>query len=516
MPYLNFRLRALAAVGLLLTAAPGLRAQDAPSAAPPLRGDVDGDGRVTPADAAAVRAWLVRGTLPGGRAILPAGDANGDGRVTAADAALISRFAAGVDVSRFPVGQPVPAGAGRLTTAFTCTMDVEAGATSCQLTSPTEGVDGARLNVVLGSPSVSLAYSGTTSSRGVAADEDTTTTSITLTNNIAQPLGTTDGTTAHPSGTRLFVSSGPRVTAVNSGTIAGSTIRVDNPEGTETYTWVEGSRTYVDKPYFQYDGVIAPNTAHPTRETVRFAFSSNVKTFTFSLLVSAPVQYEHGWITLAPATTPDLNPGTQVTFTGTVYNQVGQAQADGITWSSSNPSVATVDAGTGVVTAVAVGTATITATSTANAQRTGSREITVTNVNTWEGDVSSAWSTAGNWSAGVVPDSLTVADIPAAGSSPNMPVLTADASALDVSVGAGSTLGLGGFTLQVYGEVTSTGTISGGTLQFSGSSAGVQGNVGSLQVAGAMVLDGPTKATGPISVTGSLYVADQALSISVP
>ena len=54
------------------------------------------------------------------------------------------------------------------------------------------------------------------------------------------------------------------------------------------------------------------------------------------------------------------------------------ADDKGITWSSSKPEVATVDASTGVVTAVASGTTYITATSTADSTKTDRKLVTVT------------------------------------------------------------------------------------------------------------------------------------------
>jgi hypothetical protein len=50
----------------------------------------------------------------------------------------------------------------------------------------------------------------------------------------------------------------------------------------------------------------------------------------------------------------------------------------GVTWASSNPTVASVDSSSGVVTAVAAGTATITATSTVNAAIDDTCAVTVT------------------------------------------------------------------------------------------------------------------------------------------
>ena len=510
MLHLNSRLCAVIAAGLSLWAAPGLGAQDASAPPAALRGDVDGDGRVTRADADAVRAYLVRGALPGGRAILPAGDANGDGRVTAADAALISRFAAGVDVSRFPVGRAE----GTVRTSMLqsgdqlCTVDVRAGTLACQ--EVLAGGDAAA-NVILGPPYVTFVTT-TAHSRGSSADEDTTSYTVAIRNATSQPLGTTDGTTRAPDGIRLFFSTAPVVYSVSSGTTVGASMRLETPDGTATFTNQNGSATYTSRPYFQYDTVVAPGDTTDAR-SMQFIYSSNVTSFSFGYRVSAPAQYEHGRITIAPATLT-LAPGQTSTLTGTVYNQVDQVQGDGITWSTSNAAVATVNASTGEVTAVGVGTATITATSTVNAQRTGTRQVTVTNELTWEGDVSSDWHTPQNWSLGVVPDSQSIAIIPAV---TNKPVLGADGAVLDIQVASLSTVTLGvGVTLKVYGDVTATGTISGGTLWLTGTSAEVQGTISGARITGSTSLDGATRASAAVSVTGSLTVANQALSITIP
>lgn len=516
MLYLNFRLRALAGAALLLLGAPAVRAQEAPAASAALRGDVDGDGRVTRADAEAVRAYLVRGALPEGRAIFPSGDANGDGRVTAADAALISRFAAGVDVSRFPVGRPVagPGAGAFMDVEYDCVVEVADGTTRCGPSGATPADGGARLDVLPGVGPLTF-MSSWVHSRGSTADPDTSVATLRFVSNMGQPIGTTDGVSQASPPTRLFFTRPPYVVSVYSGTVAGSSIQLVTPDGTATFTNPENTATYPNRPYYEYTGVLQPADTSVAR-AIQYIYGSNVKSFGYSYRVSAPVQYEFGWITLAPATAPELNPGSTVTFAGTVYDAFGTQLADGITWSSSDPSVATVDAGTGQVTAVAVGTATITATSSAKAQRTGSRSITVTSQNTWEGDVSSDWFTAANWSAGVVPGAATEAVIPAAGSISNMPVLTAGASVLDISVGSGSTLGLGGFTLQAGGDVAAAGAISSGSLSMSGTGALLQGSIPSLVVTGGTGLQGATVASGAVSVSGSLTVADSALSISIP
>ncbi|WP_420129500.1 hypothetical protein [Longimicrobium sp.] len=120
----------------------------------------------------------------------------------------------------------------------------------------------------------------------------------------------------------------------------------------------------------------------------------------------------------------------------------------------------------------------------------------------------------GNWTRRPVPDATDAVQIPA--SAPNMPVLTDNAVALHLRVNGGATLGLGGYNLAVGGNVDGAGTISNGSITMSGSNALLMGNVPTLFVSGSTALQGATRATGPVSVTGSLTVADSALSISVP
>jgi hypothetical protein len=135
----------------------------------------------------------------------------------------------------------------------------------------------------------------------------------------------------------------------------------------------------------------------------------------------------------------------------------------------------------------------------------------------WEGDVDSNWQTAGNWSGGAVPTADSTVSIPSdslfAGA---MPVLTADGDALNVRVGYQSSLGLGGFTLTVGGNVDAVGAISGGTVVMSGTGALLKGTVDALNVTGSTSLQGAARATGAVSVTGSLNLNGNALTIAVP
>ncbi|HEY0036819.1 MAG TPA: Ig-like domain-containing protein, partial [Longimicrobium sp.] len=364
---------------LTLVSATAAHAQQAASA-PSLRGDVNGDGRVTAADAQAVRDHVAGRPVQPGMRLLPNGDANGDGRITGVDAAMIQAFAAGRDVSRFGVGQAIRGGAGGggekkgyMTAVYECTVDVEAGTESCQTARPAMA---ASADLVLEKPLVALITTGAVTMRSDAANEDTTQANLAIQNNIGQPIGTTDGTTAAASGVRVFFHDGPRVTAVKSGTLASATVRLEGTDGTANFAGPEGEFAHTNKPFIQYDGVVATGDTSVSK-LWRFVYSSNTKTFFYAYAVSAPVQYEFGWITLAPGSLVLGEGEASSPLAATAYDATGTTVSDGITWSSSDPAVATVDASTGVVTGVAPGTATITATSTVKAQRKGSIPVTV-------------------------------------------------------------------------------------------------------------------------------------------
>jgi hypothetical protein len=164
-----------------------------------------------------------------------------------------------------------------------------------------------------------------------------------------------------------------------------------------------------------------------------------------------------------------------------------------------------------VVTGVARGTATITAVSQVRTQRTGS--ITVSVGALWTGAASTAWAAPANWLGGVVPDSTLDATIPA--TAPYMPVLSANAVILDLDAATGSTVNLGGYTLELIGALVGSGTVSNGTLKIRGGE--IQGNVPSLLVTTGLSVQAATKATGPVSIQGgSLEISGAPLSISIP
>jgi hypothetical protein len=373
MPYLNSRLHALVAMGLLLLTAPSLLAQDETSVvSTEIRGDVDGDGSVTAADAEALRAYLVRGTVPAGRSILPAGDANADGRVTAADAALISRYAAGADMSRFPVGRavgdegggriPTTDGTGSMLTLYECSVSVRTSAASCRPSS--SGGAGSMMDIIVGKDTLGVngmevTYKDTVSSRGNPANQDTTTITFTLHNRLPFPVGTSDGVTPHPDGTRLFFISGPTADSGAYSKPRALHVRADNAQPKIRFTSAQNPTGWMGQ-YYQYDGVMQENDS--LSQPVRFVYDARVTHFVYEMLVATPVQAELGRVTISPATPPVIGPTQTTQLTATVLNYRGETlPGEAVTWSTANSDIATVNSATGLVTGVAGGTATITA-----------------------------------------------------------------------------------------------------------------------------------------------------------
>jgi len=173
---------------------------------------------------------------------------------------------------------------------------------------------------------------------------------VTVKNLIAQPLGTTNGTSVSPSGIKVFFFSGPQVTT---GTGAVDFV---NPAGGFFYDGV-GTFTQAGQPYFQYNTMLTTaQTSAAKRWKIRF--DASVGTFSFQVYVSAPVQFPSGYVTGNPYVMT-LNPG-QVTpsIGGTVRNAVGTIVGGTVTYNSDNPTVASIDA-SGVVTAGPVNAITV-------------------------------------------------------------------------------------------------------------------------------------------------------------
>jgi hypothetical protein len=161
-----------------------------------------------------------------------------------------------------------------------------------------------------------------------------------------QPLGTPDGIST--TGIRVFFHAGPTVT---SGTGA---VTVLNPDGTGMFT---GS----NQPYHEYD-VFLPAYFISSAKTWQWTVPATVNTFEFEVFVDAEVPHPNGFVYVSPeATTTTVSGNVQII--ASIRNVVNGAGTGTVTFSSSDPSIATVDPQTGLVTGVAPGTVNIIAAS---------------------------------------------------------------------------------------------------------------------------------------------------------
>ena len=244
-----------------------------------------------------------------------------------------------------PASAPPP----RVTFAYDCSVTVATGAMRCSLA---RGQRNGPRRLFLGGTQAQLA------SRNAAYSNGSYTFEVAVKNLIPQKLGTTDGTTLDPSGIRVFFTSGPTVTS-GSGTIAVV------PDGYSTFT-------ASNQAYYEYDQILA-TSAQSSYHTWTFQMPPTVGSFSFLVYVSAPVQYPDGWVTISL-------PGSYVpvddesVLTATAYDAYGGSISGAtFTWSSSNPSVASVSS-EGIMVALYIGTTTITATS---GLRSGTAQVEV-------------------------------------------------------------------------------------------------------------------------------------------
>jgi alpha-tubulin suppressor-like RCC1 family protein len=107
----------------------------------------------------------------------------------------------------------------------------------------------------------------------VAVTADTFAFDLSLTNLRDEPIGTLDGTTADPEGSKVFFTDNPAVsTTAGSGQVA-----VANPDGVGTFT-------RANQPYYQYVQRLAPDETSAAKRW-KLRFDPGVQQFTFHLLV---------------------------------------------------------------------------------------------------------------------------------------------------------------------------------------------------------------------------------------
>lgn len=155
---------------------------------------------------------------------------------------------------------------------------------------------------------------------------DTFALDVTVTNLIPQPLGTTDGATADPAGVRVFFTEEPAS--------AQGEVTVANADGT-------GMFTAGQQPYYQYAGLLGQDSTTAARRW-KFATDPAVTSFSFTVMVSAAVQYPSGYIE-GNYYVLTLNPNETRTLPGIVRTAAGELATDQtISWSSSAPGTVSV------------------------------------------------------------------------------------------------------------------------------------------------------------------------------
>jgi hypothetical protein len=266
-------------------------------------------------------------------------------------------------------GVPAPTQTGAQT-QLDCVADTRDSTVVC--TAPGASAGGARGAIIVGGQGQFVNLTST----NIVRTTDFFQFDVTVQNLIPQPMATTNGTTPDVKGVRVFFESGPTVTSGTGG------VWVHNNDGV-------GNFTAPDQFYFQYafgalgDGILEPQEISEPSTWV-FELDPTVQTFSFSVRVSTEVPFPTGWVDVTPKSSI-LPVGETQVLTPVVRSQTGVVQSgQSVSWASSAPSVATVNAA-GVVTAVAPGITTITATSTT---RTGTAVVRVcTNPSMSVGDV---------------------------------------------------------------------------------------------------------------------------------
>lgn len=411
-------------------------------------------------------------------------------RAYRARAALLVVLVAAACSDRSPTASPPdddpggggPGGPSTTIASLDCSVTMPDGKVSCQPSTPGTG---AASGIIVGNQGVYVQL--TSSNLNYNGGTGQFTFDATLQNLVEQPLGTTDGTTPDPGGIRIFFTTGPTVVE---GTGTASVV----PDGF-------GFFTAAAQPYYLYPYVLDQGETSPA-EQWSFVVPPTVTRFTFQVLVSAPVEYPTGYITLN-GELPGydfgaLHPSTPQALTAVVKNAVGVPVGGTVTFGTTDPDCATVN-GTGTVTGVRAGTCSITATSGAYS---GDMVFDVTGTTrTWNGSVSTDWAAGANWNGGYSPATVDSVVIPTG--VPNFPALTAATGIGGVTVADGATLSLGAFDLTAGADVA-TGYTAGsgilgttGVLALAGSGETVLGRVPMLRVTGDYALAGDLHVVAP-------------------
>jgi hypothetical protein len=376
---------------------------------------------------------------------------------------------------------------------LTCSVSVAARTVSC--TSPDPAATGARGDIMYGGQDIYVV--STTSSVNYDAGTHKFTFNLKIRNLLRQAIGTTDGVTADPSGVKVFFYQPPTAT---SGT---GTITVDNSDGAGTFT-------ATGQQYYQYIQLI-DSYLESANKLWQFDVPPTVTTFEFKLLLSSPVQFPTGWIDVSEPVFSLRRTYTKTLF-GVVRDQFGRVIPGAVvTWSSANPSIATVGAGDGTVTGALPGVVDIVASSTndvlgtpgATQQGAGTFTITGTTLTWTAGAGTTDWNAPGNWDRGVGPVPQDSATIPVVGSA-IYPAFTANQGIGRIDVADGAQVNLNAFDLTASQDALAglsggiTATV--GRIILTGSAKTTSGVMPRMRVSGTYNLAGNVNATAPVRV----------------
>ena len=127
---------------------------------------------------------------------------------------------------------------------------------------------------------------------------------------------------------------------------------------------------------------------------------------------------------------------------------------------------------------------------------------------TWHGASNSNWSNTENWCGGTVPDCED--DIIILAGASNYPVLSAHASIKNLTIETGASLGLGSYTLSVYGDVD-----LGETTINAGTGTIVLANTGCSSASGTHYVDFRNNTIHHLTInSGSVYLVNNDLKLS--
>jgi len=314
----------------------------------------------------------------------------------------------------------------------------------------------------------------------------------TVRNLIPQPMGTTDADTKAPApgGVKVFLLDPPAVTD-GSGSI---TVVSD---GTSTFT-------NADQHYYQYNTVLDQYEVSSAR-TWRFDMPGTVNTFSFRVLVSAPVPYPDGYIDVSGPSELRYTPRQ---FAATVRSAVGTAiPSMPITWSVSDTTMAAVDPA-GMTMPKRAGSIRITAESELNGMPvSGGINTTVRPIRRmWTGTAGTTeWDNNDNWSPAIAPvatDTAVITDSVAT----VFPVLTRNTQIggliLEQRNATPATLVIGPWMLTASGDVLAGLNTridgSSGRLTLAGFNSTVGGQLPRVSVSGRYSLVSNLTVRGPL------------------